>query len=99
MKKSAKPVMSCLSRSATCSPLPEVGSRCAARRMIASVEKKEKTKGNEEQAKYAKEYCGKVEAELDKICKTVLGDSRRVQDPLPEDQGRPLPVHRRVPRW
>merc|ERR1712050_308569 len=30
------------------------------------------TKGNEEQAKHAKEYCGKVEAELDKICNTIL---------------------------
>merc|ERR1711948_6348 len=26
-----------------------------------------------EQAKYANEYCGKVEAELDKICDTILG--------------------------
>merc|ERR1712183_621466 len=30
-------------------------------------------KGNDEQAKYAKEYCGKVEAELQKICDTILG--------------------------
>merc|ERR1711920_472194 len=29
--------------------------------------------GNEEQAKYAKEYCGKVETELQKICDTILG--------------------------
>merc|ERR1712217_457111 len=29
--------------------------------------------GNEEQAKYAKEYCLKVEAELQKICDTILG--------------------------
>merc|ERR1712086_292016 len=28
--------------------------------------------GNEENAKFAKEYCGKVEAELDKICNTIL---------------------------
>merc|ERR1711998_311059 len=34
---------------------------------------KEKTKGNEEQAKHAKEYCAKVEAELQKICDTILG--------------------------
>merc|ERR1712061_980571 len=33
----------------------------------------EKTKGNEDNAKFAKEYCGKVEAELDKICNTILG--------------------------
>merc|ERR1711957_407643 len=50
-----------------------VGSRRAAWRIITSVEQKEKTKGNEEQAKYAKEYCKKVEAELQKICDTILG--------------------------
>merc|ERR1711904_571795 len=33
----------------------------------------EKTKGNEENAKFAKEYCSKVEAELQKICDTILG--------------------------
>merc|ERR1712072_1073632 len=33
----------------------------------------EKTKGNEEQAKYAKEYCGKVESELQEICDKILG--------------------------
>merc|ERR1711990_494955 len=50
-----------------------VGSRRAAWRIITSVEQKEKTKGNEENAKYAKEYCAKVEAELQKICDTILG--------------------------
>merc|ERR1712110_896940 len=50
-----------------------VGSRRAAWRIITSVEQKEKTKGNEEQAKYAKEYCTKVEVELQKICDTILG--------------------------
>merc|ERR1712130_732074 len=50
-----------------------VGSRRAAWRIITSVEQKEKSKGNEEQAKYAKEYCAKVEAELQKICDTILG--------------------------
>merc|ERR1712003_103783 len=49
-----------------------VGSRRAAWRIITSVEQKEKTKGNEEQAKYANEYCKKVEAELQKICDTIL---------------------------
>merc|ERR1719392_381026 len=49
-----------------------VGSRRAAWRIITSVEQKKKTKGNEENAKFAKEYCGKVEAELDKICNTIL---------------------------
>merc|ERR1719210_2452792 len=50
-----------------------VGSRRAAWRIITSVEQKEKTKGNEENAKWAKEYCTKVEAELQKICDTILG--------------------------
>jgi len=49
-----------------------VGSRRAAWRIITSVEQKEKSKGNEEQSKYAKEYCQKVEDELDKICETIL---------------------------
>merc|ERR1712050_270280 len=50
-----------------------VGSRRAAWRIITSVEQKEQSKGNEEQAKYAKEYVKKVEAELQKICDTILG--------------------------
>merc|ERR1711941_36981 len=49
-----------------------VGSRRAAWRIITSVEQKEKSKGNEDQAKFAKEYCGKVEVELNKICDTIL---------------------------
>merc|ERR1711936_862123 len=50
-----------------------VGSRRAAWRIITSVEQNEKSKGNEENAKYAKEYCAKMEAELQKICDTILG--------------------------
>merc|ERR1712139_113061 len=50
-----------------------VGSRRAAWRIITSVEQKEKTKGNDGNAGFAKEYCGKVEGELDKICNTILG--------------------------
>merc|ERR1712038_1243781 len=50
-----------------------VGSRRAAWRIIMSVEQKEKTKGNDEQAKFANEYCKKVEGELQKICDTILG--------------------------
>merc|ERR1712206_66550 len=49
-----------------------VGSRRAAWRIITSVEQKEKSKGNENSAKYAKEYCSKVEGELQKICDTIL---------------------------
>merc|ERR1712134_243719 len=49
-----------------------VGSRRAAWRIITSIEQKEKTKGNEDNAKYAREYCEKVETELDSICGTIL---------------------------
>merc|ERR1719223_1770127 len=49
-----------------------VGSRRAAWRIITSVEQKEKSKGNDGNAGFAKEYCGKVEGELDKICDTIL---------------------------
>merc|ERR1719219_1478825 len=49
-----------------------VGSRRAAWRIITSVEQKEKTKGNDEQAGYAKAYLSKVEGELRKICDTIL---------------------------
>jgi len=50
-----------------------VGSRRASWRIITSVESKERGKGNTENADWAKEYCGTVEAELDKICGEVLG--------------------------
>merc|ERR1711941_266713 len=50
-----------------------VGSRRAAWRIITSVEQKEKTKGNDVQAGFAKEYCTSVENELQKICDTILG--------------------------
>merc|ERR1712167_517983 len=50
-----------------------VGSRRAAWRIITSVEQKEKTKGNEEAAKWAKEYCTVVEKELQGICDRILG--------------------------
>jgi 14-3-3 protein epsilon len=49
-----------------------VGSRRAAWRIISSVEQKEKSKGNETQAGYAKDYRVKVENELQKICDTIL---------------------------
>merc|ERR1712241_111499 len=48
-----------------------VGSRRAAWRIITSVEQKEKTKNNEENAGWAKEYCGLVEKELQKNCDTI----------------------------
>ncbi|CAK9041340.1 14-3-3-like protein GF14 psi (General regulatory factor 3) (Protein RARE COLD INDUCIBLE 1A) [Durusdinium trenchii] len=49
-----------------------VGSRRAGWRIISSVEQKEKSKGNETQAGYAKDYRVKVENELQKICDTIL---------------------------
>merc|ERR1712238_572407 len=50
-----------------------VGSRRAAWRIITSVKEKETSKGNTENAGYAREYCTKVEGELQKICDTILG--------------------------
>merc|ERR1711957_84276 len=49
-----------------------VGSRRAAWRIITSVQQKETSKGNAEQAEFAKENCAKVEGELQKICDTIL---------------------------
>merc|ERR1712216_330173 len=49
-----------------------VGSRRAAWRIITSIEQKEKSKGNNEQAAFAREYCAKVEAELAAICSQIL---------------------------
>merc|ERR1711959_665075 len=49
-----------------------MGSRRAAWRIITSVEQMEKSKGNEDNAKNAKEYCAKIEGELDKICNPIL---------------------------
>merc|ERR1711953_992056 len=50
-----------------------VGSRRAAWRIISSVQQKETSKGNSDNAAYAKEYCKKVEGEVQKICDTILG--------------------------
>merc|ERR1712014_37872 len=50
-----------------------VGSRRAAWRIISSVQQKETSKGNADNASYAKEYVTKVEAELQGICDTILG--------------------------
>jgi len=50
-----------------------VGSRRAAWRIISSVEQKEKSKGNDDNANNAKEYRAKVENELNDICNKILG--------------------------
>jgi 14-3-3 protein epsilon len=49
-----------------------VGSRRAAWRIISSVEQKETSKGNNENAAWAKEYREKVEKELDEICGKIV---------------------------
>merc|ERR1712224_1147361 len=49
-----------------------VGSRRAAWRIISSVEQKETSKGNTENAGHAKEYRQTVEKELDEICQKIL---------------------------
>merc|ERR1712166_1311528 len=49
-----------------------VGSRRAAWRIISSVEQKEESKGNTSNQDWAKEFRGKVEQELDKICGAIL---------------------------
>merc|ERR1711890_157683 len=49
-----------------------VGSRRAAWRIISSVEQKEQSKGNADNAGFAAEYRGKVETELSKICDDIL---------------------------
>jgi len=49
-----------------------VGSRRAAWRIITSVEQKEKSKGNDDNAAFAHEFCKKVETELQKICDDIL---------------------------
>jgi 14-3-3 protein epsilon len=49
-----------------------VGSRRAAWRIISSVEQKETSKGNADNAAFAKEYREAVENELDTICKAIL---------------------------
>jgi 14-3-3 protein epsilon len=49
-----------------------VGSRRAAWRIISSVEQKEQSKGNIDNAGFAKEYRAKVEGELNTICDAIL---------------------------
>jgi len=49
-----------------------VGSRRASWRIVSSMEQKESTKGNADQAELAKDYRIKVETELDNICDTIL---------------------------
>ncbi|KAF9592024.1 hypothetical protein IFM89_011607 [Coptis chinensis] len=50
-----------------------IGARRASWRIISSIEQKEESRGNEEHVVAIKEYRGKIEAELSKICDGILG--------------------------
>lgn len=49
-----------------------VGARRASWRIISSIEQKEESRGNEDHVTIIKEYRGKIEAELSKICGGIL---------------------------
>ncbi|GAB4847445.1 hypothetical protein Ancab_026502, partial [Ancistrocladus abbreviatus] len=50
-----------------------IGARLAHWRIISSIEQKEESRGNEDHVATIKEYRGKIEAELGKICDGILG--------------------------
>ncbi|GAB2210820.1 hypothetical protein Droror1_Dr00016106 [Drosera rotundifolia] len=50
-----------------------IGARRASWRIISSIEQKEESRGNEDHVTTIKEYRGKIEAELSKICDGILG--------------------------
>ncbi|XP_018630278.1 14-3-3 protein 4-like isoform X1 [Nicotiana tabacum] len=49
-----------------------IGARRASWRIISSIEQKEESRGNEDHVSSIKEYRGKIEAELSKICDGIL---------------------------
>lgn len=49
-----------------------IGARRASWRIISSIEQKEENKGHESNVATTKEYRGKIESELNKICKDIL---------------------------
>ncbi|KAJ4745971.1 14-3-3 protein [Rhynchospora pubera] len=49
-----------------------IGARRASWRIISSIEQKEESRGNESHVTLIKEYRGKIEAELSKICDGIL---------------------------
>ncbi|KAK4758335.1 hypothetical protein SAY87_019636 [Trapa incisa] len=49
-----------------------IGSRRASWRILSSIEQKEEAKGNEQHAKWIKDYQGRVEDELTQICNEIL---------------------------
>jgi 14-3-3 protein epsilon len=62
-----------------------VGSRRASWRIVSSVEQKETSKGNSENARLAQEYRVKVEQELNNICNEILSllDEHLIQENTP----------------
>uniref|UniRef100_A0A2N9GHG8 14-3-3 domain-containing protein n=1 Tax=Fagus sylvatica TaxID=28930 RepID=A0A2N9GHG8_FAGSY len=50
-----------------------IGARRASWRIISSIEQKEESRGNEDHVVIIKEYRGKIESELSKICDGILG--------------------------
>lgn len=49
-----------------------IGARRASWRILSSIEQKEESRGNDENAKRIKEYRKKVESELDVICNDIM---------------------------
>ena len=49
-----------------------IGSRRASWRILSSIEQKEESRGNEQNAKRIKEYRQKVESELTNICNDIM---------------------------
>lgn len=49
-----------------------IGARRASWRIISSIEQKEESRGNEDHVTLIKDYRGKIEAELSKICDGIL---------------------------
>ncbi|RWW34293.1 hypothetical protein BHE74_00001389 [Ensete ventricosum] len=49
-----------------------IGARRASWRIVSSIEQKEESRGNEDHVAYIKEYRGKLEVELSKICDGIL---------------------------
>ncbi|KAH3687935.1 hypothetical protein WICPIJ_001091 [Wickerhamomyces pijperi] len=49
-----------------------IGARRASWRIVSSIEQKEEAKGNEAQVTLIREYRGKIETELSKICEDIL---------------------------
>lgn len=49
-----------------------IGSRRASWRILSSIEQKEESRGNEQNAKRIKEYRQKVETELTNICNDIM---------------------------